>query len=266
MKHALVLIACLACPAWASALAPDAVQKVKSAQVVIVGEIHDNPDHHALQAELAAQMTPSAIVFEMLTDDQAARVTPAVRSSASTLNEVLEWDQSGWPDFAMYYPIFAAAPEARIFGAQVPRDKARATMENGIESAFGPEAARFGLTEDLPQDEQAAREAHQFAAHCDALPEDLLPNMVAIQRLRDAELAQAAVIALEQTGGPVLVITGNGHAREDWGMPVYLERVRPDARVVTIGQSEDGVAPPGIFDLVLDAPSVERGDPCEAFR
>ena len=38
--------------------------------------------------------------------------------------------------------------------------------------------------------EQAAREAEQMAAHCDALPEDILPGFVEAQRLRDAALAE----------------------------------------------------------------------------
>ena len=266
MRHALVLTAFTATSAFADSIDGTALSQLRGADIVIAGEIHDNPGHHSVQAEIAAGIAPAAIVFEMLTQDQAARVTPALRSDESALKDALEWDASGWPDFAMYYPIFAAAPDADIFGAQVPRDAARATMKNGVEKVFGSEAARFGLTEALPEQEQTAREAHQLAAHCDALPKDLLPGMVAIQRLRDATLAQAAIKALDASGGPVLVITGNGHAREDWGMPVYLGRVRPDAKVVTIGQSEEGVAPAGNFDLVLDAPAVERGDPCAAFQ
>ncbi len=90
--------------------------------------------------------------------------------------------------------------------------------------------------------------------------------MVDIQRLRDAELAYSALQAFKAQGGPVVVITGNGHARMDWGAPVYLMAAAPSLRVVALGQGEDDAAPSGSFDLVESAPSVDRGNPCDAFR
>ncbi len=58
------------------------------------------------------------------------------------------------------------------------------------------------------------------------------------QRLRDAALARAVVEAMAATGGPVAVITGNGHARRDQGMPAVLGRPHPTLRVLSIGQIE----------------------------
>jgi uncharacterized iron-regulated protein len=83
--------------------------------------------------------------------------------------------------------------------------------------------------------------------------------------LRDAALAAAADRALKETGGPVVVITGNGHARLDRGLPVYLAKARPGVDVLSLGQSEGG-AISGDFDLLLDSPAVERPDPCLAFK
>lgn len=234
--------------------------------VAILGEVHDNPAHHEEQARRVAALAPVALVFEMLTPEQAARVTPALIAEPEAMAEALGWATSGWPDFAMYHPIFAAAPGAAVHGAQVPRDAARAVFDTGAAEAFGPEAAAYGLTEPLPDAQQAAREAMQMAAHCDALPEDMLPGMVAVQRLRDAVLARAVVQAMEQTGGPVAVITGNGHARRDWGVPAYLARVAPDLDIHVLGQTEDGAPLAGGFDEVVSAPAAERPDPCAAFR
>src|SRR6056297_770307 len=157
--------------------------------VVVIGEIHDNPAHHEAQAELVQTVEPRALVFEMLTSEQASQIKPSVRNDMQALADAVNWADSGWPDFAMYYPIFEAAPEARIYGAQIPRDVARAAFEKGVAESFSGDAVRFGLAEPLPEAEQDQREAMQMVAHCDALPQHLLPTMVAIQRLRDAELA-----------------------------------------------------------------------------
>ncbi len=232
--------------------------------VAVLGEAHDNPHHHARQAEIVRDIQPKALVFEMLTERQARAHVPG--ADADTLAQAFGWATSGWPDFAMYYPIFAAAPDARVFGAGVPRDTARQAMTDGLAFTFGIGAGAYGLTTPLSNAEQAAREDLQMAAHCNALPADILPAMVDIQRLRDAQLARMALRAFELTGGLVVVITGNGHARTDWGMPVYLSRAAPELSITALGQGEDGTPPAGTFDVVEDAPGVERGDPCAAFQ
>jgi len=264
MKSLIAALALFATPLWADGV-PQVPQAAKDAQIVWLGEVHDNPAHHAQQARWVAALTPRALVFEMLTPDQAAAAAVVPRDDAVALAAATGWADSGWPDFAMYAPIFAAAPAAQLFGAAVPRAAARAAMTDGVARSFGARAAEFGLDRGLPAAAQAAAEAEQMVAHCDALPRDMLPGFVDIQRLRDATLARAAADALAATGGPVVVITGNGHARRDGGAPAYLMTARPAVLTFALGQSEAG-AIVGQFDAVIDAAPAERPDPCAAFR
>ncbi len=140
--------------------------------------MHDNPGHHANQALAVAALEPRALVFEMLTPDQADRV-PEDRSDAAAVAKAIGWDGSGWPDFAFYHPIFTAAPQARIFGGDLPAGEVRRAVTEGAAAIFGPGAARYGLTTPLAPDDQAAREADLAASHCNALPVEVLPGMVA---------------------------------------------------------------------------------------
>lgn len=235
--------------------------------VVFLGELHDNPGHHARQAAYVADLEPKALVFEMLTQAQADLVTPELVADEAALEAELGWNASGWPDFAMYYPIFAAAADAPVFGAAVPRETAMDVMQTGVADAFRGDPEAYDLAVVLPEALQEAREALQLAAHCDAMPAEMLPLMVDIQRLRDAELAFSSLQALQQFGAPVVVITGNGHARLDWGAPVYVQAADPSVTVAALGQAEDGAgAPGGVFDLIETSPPVDRGDPCAAFR
>lgn len=257
----------LAASATAGEIWPEGLDALPSADVVILGEVHDNPAHHANQARAVAALKPAALVFEMLTPEEAAR-TPADRRDAAAMAAALGWDASGWPDFAMYHPIFLAAPEARVFGGEVERDSARRAVSEGAAVVFGPEAARYGLDQALPPAEQAARDAEQFAAHCEAMPIEMMGGMVEAQRLRDAALARAVVQAMAETGGPVAVIAGSGHARKDWGLPAVLAMAAPELRVLSIGQGEagperDAEAP---FDLWLVTPPAEREDPCAVLQ
>lgn len=261
----IALIAFWAAPLWAAPLSQDLLSRMATADVVILGEVHDNPDHHENQRRVLSELQPKAVVWEMLTAIEAGRIDSAIVREPAKLEKVLEWAQSGWPSFAMYYPIFAAAPEARIYGGEVPRAAALSVMRAGPAVAFGADAARYGLNIDLPADEEAEREELQFEAHCGAIPQDKLAAMVGIQRLRDAVLAREIITAINDTGGPVVVITGNGHARRDWGIPVYLDRVQPGLDVFVLGQSEDGQIS-GVFDAVLDSPAAQREDTCKAFE
>lgn len=238
----------------------------READVVLLGEVHDNAEHHALQAEVIAALAPAAVVFEMLDAEQAMTANDGTVSGRA-LGNALGWEARGWPDFALYAPLFEAAGDARIYGAALPGATIAAVMETGLPGEFRGDAAAYGLDRPLEAPEQEAREAGQMTAHCDALPEAMLPAMVAAQRLKDATLAHVARQAHTETGGPVVIVTGNGHARRDWGVPRYLGRAAPQLAVLSFGQIEGanaGDAPP--FDLWRVSAAPERGDPCAVFR
>jgi uncharacterized iron-regulated protein len=250
---------------WAQADLPDILSAASGADVVILGEVHDNPVHHSVQAGVLTGLHPSAIVFEMISAEAAALVTPERAADASALAAALDWANSGWPDFAYYAPLFAFGTEVPIYGAGVDRATAQGAFAEGAAAVFGGDAARFGLDRPLPDEQQTTREAEQLAAHCDALPPEILPGFVEAQRLRDAALAEAALAALAAHGPPVAVITGNGHARRDWGVPALIALAAPDVTVFSLGQFEappEGDVP---FDLWTLADPVERPDPCAAF-
>lgn len=242
----------------------EAAAELPLADVIILGEVHDNAHHHQVQAEMVTLLRPKALVWEMITQEQAERLTPQILQDAGETAGLLGWETSGWPEFSLYAPIFAAGQHMAHYGAHVPRSESQAALKAGVARYFGAEAARFGLDQPLPTAEQQEREAEQMANHCDALPDHVLPMLVDVQRLRDASLAAAAERALLQVGGPVVVITGNGHARLDRGLAVYLQRAMPETVVLALGQVE-GTVTGGAFDVVLSGPAVERPDPCLAF-
>lgn len=240
------LLFCLATPALAQPVA----------DIVILGEVHDNPDAHLGQAAVLEDLRPTAVVFEMLTAEEAARAD----ADRTLIAEA--WDASGWRDFPIYAPIFDALGNARIIGAAAPRETVRTVYSDGPEGLFGPDAARFGLDQPLPSDQQATRDELQFAAHCEAMPLEMMAGMVAVQRYRDAVFARAALEALETYGPPVALIAGNGHARTDWGVPALIDLAAPDVTTHSIGFVEGDTDTP--FDETRIVPPAEREDPCNS--
>ncbi|CTQ48128.1 ChaN family lipoprotein [Jannaschia donghaensis] len=226
---------------------PAGAQTLPPADIYVLGEIHDNPHHHVVQARLVETLDPAAVVFEQLTDEQADRLSPDTPRDAHVLGEIFDWANSGWPDIAMYAPIMAAT-DAPILGAAGAPD----------------DLSAYGLSDPLPQAEQTAREQLQADAHCGALPAAMLPQFVQRQRQADALFASRTIAAFDRYGGPVVLIAGNGHARTDWGVPAAIARVRPDLRVVALIQGEGGETLPGDVTVQSDAP--DRDDPCAAFR
>lgn len=241
------------------------LRHLPDAQVYVLGEFHDSAIQHQNQATAVEALAPKALVFEMLSPEQIEKITPADRLDQTLFDAATSWSSSGWPDLSLYWPIFEAAPTAPIYGAWVQRDALREAFSNGAAEVFGPEAMRYGLTSPLPESEQSEREQQQFEAHCGAMPLEMMGGMVASQRLRDAQLAKVTLDALQEHGAPVAVITGNGHARTDWGMPVYVTRAAPEVDVLSIGQLESAPEGQPPYDLWLVTAPTDRGDPCEGF-
>jgi uncharacterized iron-regulated protein len=260
----LPLLIFAAAPAAAGSIAPEDLVALPPADVVILGEVHDNADHHAHQAQAVAAIRPRALVFEMLTPEQAARAAGVDRGDAAALGAALGWAGSGWPDFALYHPIFAAAPDAAVYGGGMDRAQVRRAFSEPPDAIFGPEAAAFGLLDVLDPADQAGREAAQQAAHCNALPPEMLSGFVAAQRLRDAALARAVRDAWVATGGPVVLIAGTEHARTDVGVPAKLMRAA-GLRVLSVGQVEGDPGPDAPFDLWVVTDPAPRADPCATF-
>ena len=243
------------------------VERLTAADVAILGERHDNPVHHEWQARITADLTPNGLAFEMVRQSKEDYAN-AARLNGDDLAEALEWEGSGWPDFAMYQPIFDAAPEAWVAGGGVAPDVLRQSVTEGAAAAWPDGAERYGLNQRMDQAVIDEMLEEQDVAHCGALPTAMLPGMVEAQQLRDAAFADAALRLLEADHAPVVLITGNGHARTDRGSPLYLTRAAPDRKVLSVGMIEvgaDGAPDHAPFDFAIYTEPFDRGDPCEEF-
>jgi uncharacterized iron-regulated protein len=260
------------------------VTALATKRFVLLGELHDNPDHHRLQAWLVAQVKPTAVVLEMADVDQAAALE-AFQSKPdwqpAALGATLDWERRGWPKWSTYQPIAEAAKEtgATILAGNAERKKVRTVARGGQDVLDGAETKRLGLDEPLPTDAEAALQAEIAASHCDMLPESLLPTMAFAQRLRDATLADR-LLAAAGRGSRAVLITGNGHARRDRGVPYLLERrdvaaaeiasvmlleVDPEAGAALDLVPRDAAGKPAA-DYVWITPAASRPDPCEEMK
>jgi len=251
------------------------VVALEQAQIVVLGEVHDNPVHHARQARLVRQLQPRGIAFEMVpgASEEGIQVFLAQGGARSEIGPAIGWDRMGWPDWDLYAPVFEAAAGAYIAGGGVARSEIRVAIEGGAATAYGAGAGDLGLDRPLDPTIRVELEDEMIAAHCNKLPRQAAGGMVEAQRLRDARFANAAWRALsEGGGGRAVLITGNGHARTDRGAPAYLRLVAPQVAVLSVGMIElapgadPAAAAQGLpFDYVWFSGPAEREDPCAGF-
>jgi uncharacterized iron-regulated protein len=195
------------------------VQRLAVAPRVLVGEQHDNPDHHALQLwllrELAAQRAQGSLLMEMLNPDQQARVDAAqaaIRAGEPVADpfKALAW-QANW-DWSVYgalvtyalrqpYPLLSA----NLDRAQIMQIyKQRPVLEG---SASTTKQVQATLLEDIRQ------------SHCGLLPDAQMPAMLAVQQQRDRRMAERLITAPT----PALLLAGAFHVRKDLGVPLHLK-------------------------------------------
>ncbi|MEZ5924351.1 MAG: ChaN family lipoprotein [Hyphomicrobiaceae bacterium] len=254
---------------------------LSSRRLVLLGEFHDNPDHHRLQAWLIAQIKPNAVVLEMADVDQQPAIDNFLADgnwSPTALGAALEWETRGWPDWGTYQPIAEASKSvgAKIAAGNAPRAEVRAVAKEGIAALDPSSDLRPPLERALPSSLANALEADIALSHCDMLPEALLPTMALAQRLRDLTMARRLDDAAGADGRAVLV-TGNGHVRRDRGVPYALVsqglsadnlaslmfmEVDPEAGTASDLVPLDAAGMP-VADYIWITPGVSRPDPCE---
>jgi uncharacterized iron-regulated protein len=252
------------------------VADASRADFVLIGERHDNPEHHRLQAELVAALEaksqgPRAVAFEMIPAWRQLDIVEylAADHNPAGLGEAIAWDASGWPAWAWYQPIVevALARDAQIVGADLGQAEQRAAFVQGAQAFRSPFVRRTGLGEAWPPPMMVSLQDELRAAHCGQAPGSVVIGMMRVQRARDAMMADRLAATAGRAGG--VLIAGNGHIRNDRGVPWYLARLRPEARSVSIGllEVQDDVlepAPDLPYDYVwFTAPVDDRGDPCE---
>ncbi len=262
---------------------------LETARFVLLGEKHDNPDHHRIQAWLLDILYQRgrrpALAFEMLTTDQEAPLREHLSArprDGAGIAAAVAWDKSGWPDWALYRPIAQAALDrgAPLLPASLPRPKIRDIVRHGLDALGSARVEALGLDRPPPPSQLTGLRQEIVANHCDMLPESMIDPMVQVTLVKDAEMAATLVRGAEmpKTDGAVL-IGGNGHVRADRGVPWHLARLAPSRGVATVGliEVQAGETDPTAyaetyrssdlpFGFVWFTPRLEDTDPCEKYR
>ena len=207
------------------------VAELLPADVLLVGEQHDDPGHQVrhrdLVQSLAVRGKLAAVAIEMAEQGTSTAGLPR-EADDSTVRASLRWDEAAWP-WQPYAPAILAAVKAGVpvLGANLPHERVRAAMQD----------ASLDDTLDAASLE-AQREAVR-AGHCDLLPASQLAPMARVQIARDRMMART-VVAAAVRGQTVLLLAGAGHVDPSLGVPRHLP---PSLTVRSLVLPPTGAAP-----------------------
>lgn len=206
---------------------PTLLAPLLPASFVLLGELHDVDGHQQLQARviehLAQQNRLHAVVLEMA--DQ-GRSTQGLgqHTSEEQVQQALQWNHSAWP-WERYGPVVMTAVRqgVTVLGGNLPRTEMRAAMGNAnLDASVQPQHLE-------------PLQALMQESHCGLLPASQLLPMARIQIGRDVSMAQTLLNARPTQNQQVtLLITGNQHARKDYGVPWHLQRLGVGAHEVKV--------------------------------
>ena len=234
-------------PGGASISEADVIARAARRSVVLLGEIHDNPDHHRWQLQTLAALhavRPDMVIgFEMFP----RRVQKALDQwvagdlSESQFLSASEWGTVWSTDASLYLPLFHFARMNRIpmVALNIDTSLRRAVAKKGLSGV--PENEREGITAPaapssayldylLPIYAEHERDGKKKG---EALKDDPdFRRFVEAQQLWDRAMAQAIHSAADRPEKPLVVgIMGSGHIKHGYGVPHQLK----DLKITEVG-------------------------------
>ena len=224
----------------------------------MLGEQHDHPDHHALQAwiigALAQRGRLAAVALEMA--ETGSRFAGPRDATEAAVRNALRWNDGGWPWRLYSAPVMAAVRAgAPVAGVNLPQADLRAAMQDARWDATVPPDVRRRVIDEVAE------------SHCGLLPAAQLPAMARIQFARDDSMAEHSR-TLTRPGKTVVLLTGSFHANRTLGVALHL-----DAEPIGVfslllqGLDADTAAKlPTGYDAVWFTPGTPPVDHCAELR
>ena len=225
----------------------EAIVRMSAADVVLIGERHDDALAHALQLAVLEAMIAdepaTALSMEMLERDEQSIVDDHLdgiidADQLADLTHSTTWAGAGsWE--AWYQPMIDAvsAADGEVVAANAPRRYVRLARTDGYERLEGIPAPRVDLYE-LPTSLEAGSYRERFdgvmSGHGGEVEQERLDAMFRAQMVWDATMAGSIVDALEAGAPRVVHVIGQFHVEFDGGTVQELKARRPGVDVVTV--------------------------------
>ncbi len=257
--------------------------RLSRARVVYLGERHDNPEHHLLQARLLRALLRlgrrPALAFEMFTSEDAPALSRLLAEPGADLSKVpgiVGWERRGWPPWSLYAPLVEIGHGAGlpILAADLPASLTRGVARRGL-GALPPALAEELALGPPEGDHRSLTIEELYGSHCRVVPRERLGGLYDAWRARNRSMALALLRAIRGGAEGAVLIAGAGHADRAMGVPRDLASLAPGLGQFSLAFAE--VRPgeerpeaylerPGAHDALWFTSRHEREDPCLKYR
>ena len=239
---------------------------------ILLGEAHNNADHHILQAHLLDSIVAlgekPTVVMEML-DKGSWQIQPRGWTNLEQLQVQAKTNNDGWP-WHLYTPILQVIVKHQL---ELVAGNIKSEDLQEWSKKLGPITSdeivnKFSITYNAL--EQLKHDIVE--SHCGYANQDFVNFMVRAQLQRDYVMATSLI----NNKAPVVLIAGAGHVRNNYAVPMQL--LNRYQRVSYISLSFIQVNPemiepeeyldgdPNNFDILYFTPSYTDQDPCVQYR
>lgn len=219
------------------------VKQAQQADVILFGELHDNPICHWLELQLVkdlyAEKAEKIILgAEMLEADQQLIVDEYIYGTISKKN--FEDQARLWPNHKTdYAPLidFAAAKKIRFVASNIPRRYAAIVNAKGFEGLNELSAEAKASIAPLPISYDAELPGYKSMLSMGAMGKKPNENLPKAQAAKDATMAYFILKNLKP-GFLFLHFNGTYHSNNYEGIVWYLKKQNPDLKILTIASVE----------------------------
>ena len=247
------------------------VARARAAEIVVIGEEHDDRNTHALQRALYAAMLDTdettAVSLEMFERDEQATVDAWLAGDIDTETLVADTNSIDWGGegawYVYYQPVIDLARNAGapVIAANAPRRYVRRARPEGydvLRALPAEERAWFDLPVELdrgPYYQRFAETMRELRKN-DELDDDAIDAVFRSQQVWDATMAASVVDGLDQPGTDRVVhLIGRFHSDLEGGTIVEIRKRRPDSDILVVSCVRTSSPGRG-----LDAEDLGRGD------
>ena len=225
---------------------PDLIDQLKTVDVVFIGEVHNNPEHHLIQVQLlqalmASFTPPPAVAMEFF---DTTRQPVLDRFMNGDLDETaflkqVDWKKSWRFPYHLYRPILWTSRDKGtvLLGINAPNSVVKKVARSGLLSLTAEE--RRQVARDMDLTNTAHREYLDSIFKQHQTDKNLKHGMqnfdhfYQAQCVWDETMAETIADHMKAHGGKMVVFTGNGHIVNKFGIPDRVLR-RVDVKTATI--------------------------------
>lgn len=219
------------------------VNKAAKADVILFGELHNNPINHWLQLELSKALYKEVgnrliMGAEMFESDNALIINEYLSGDVKDRN--FEAEARLWPNYKTDYKpllLFARDSAVRFVATNIPRRYASLVNREGFEGLekLAPEAKE--LIAPLPVSYDPELSGYKSMLTMMEGSGHANDNLPKAQAIKDATMAHFILKNLKQ-GDIFIHFHGTYHSDDFQGIMWYLLQQKPDLKILTISSTE----------------------------